>query len=271
MRSDRITTCVRWAVIAVALLLTLFPFYWTISLATQKTASAFGSPRFLYVPDLSAFREVWNDSAFVASLAMSLATVLLTVVIALAVAVPAAYALTRFRLRARSGLVTWLLLAYLLPDFLVAIPMYALLQDVGLYDSPLGLGLTYQVFMTPLAMWLLLRFFEEVPGELAEAASIDGASSFQVLTRIYLPIVRPGIATTGVLIAITVWNEVTIALALTLNHTTVPIAVAAYKGYASVEWDQLAAASLMAMAPVAVFAVIAQRFIVQGLTAGAGR
>jgi ABC-type glycerol-3-phosphate transport system permease component len=149
--------------------------------------------------------------------------------------------------------------------------MFALLQNVGLYDTPLGLAFAYQVFMVPLAMWLLLRFFEEVPVELAEAASIDGASRFATLVRVYLPIVRPGIATTAVLIAVTVWNEVTLALSLTLNNPTVPIAIAAYKGYASIQWDQLAAASLLAMAPVIIFAIFAQRHIVSGLTAGTGK
>lgn len=261
----------RWLFIVLAAVATIFPFYWAISLATQSTAESFGKPKFFHAMDFSAFKAVWHDAEFLNSLMMSLMTVLTTVLITLAVTVPAAYVLTRYDVKAKTPLIGWMLIAYLLPDFLVAIPMYALLQNVGLYDTPLGLALAYQVFMTPLAMWLLLQFFDEVPSEIAEAASIDGASTRQVLIRVYLPIVRPGIATTAVLVAIMVWNEVTIALALTLQNTTVPVAVASYKGYASVQWDQLAAASLLAMLPIVVFAMFAQKHIVAGLAAGVGK
>lgn len=261
----------RWCVIALALLATLFPFYWTMALATQDTATAFGRPRFLFAPNFDAFAAVWNNNDFVSSMVMSALVVTITVALTLCVSVPAAYILTRYEVRGRASLSAWLLLAYLLPDFLVAIPMYALLQNIGLYDSPLGLAISYQVFMAPLAMWLLLRFFADVPEDLADAAQLDGLNARQTLTKVYLPIVAPGVATTAVIVAITVWNEVTIALALTLNHPTVPIAVAGYKGYASIHWDQLAAASVFAMAPVILFAVLAQRQIVSGLTTGMGK
>lgn len=270
MHTSRSGRILRGVFVAVALIATLFPFYWTFNLATQNTAAGAGV-QFFFAPSFDSFVAVWQNSDFVGSLVMSIVVVVLTVVLSLAVTVPAAYALVRFRIKGQTSIVVWLLLAYLLPDFLIAIPMFGLLQNVGLYDTAFGLALTYQVFMVPLAMWLLLRFFEEVPAELAEAASIDGASRFQTLVRIYLPVVRPGIATTAVLIAVTVWNEVTLALSLTLNNPTVPIAVAAYKGYASIQWDQLAAASLLAMAPVVVFAIFAQKHIVSGLTAGTGK
>lgn len=270
MRSSISGRIGRGVFVALAVLATIFPFVWTLNLATQNTAAGNG-PTFFSAPSFEAFAAVWENSDFVGSMIMSVIVVAFTVVLSLLVTVPAAYALVRFRVRGKSGVVVWLLLAYLLPDFLIAIPMFALLQNVGLYDTPLGLAFAYQVFMVPLAMWLLLRFFEEVPVELAEAASIDGASRFATLVRVYLPIVRPGIATTAVLIAVTVWNEVTLALSLTLNNPTVPIAIAAYKGYASIQWDQLAAASLLAMAPVIIFAIFAQRHIVSGLTAGTGK
>lgn len=271
MRSSIPGTIGRVAFLGVAILVTLFPFYWTFVLATRKAVDAFGDPRFIFIPTFESFSTVWEDQNFVRSMLMSTLTVTLSVVIALMVAVPAAYILTRHRMRAKSRLLLWLLIAYLLPDFLIAIPLYAIYQNMGLYDSAIGLAIAYQVFMAPLAMWLLLRFFSEVPQELAEAAHIDGCSDWQILRRIYLPIVMPGIATTAILIAITVWNEVTIALALTTNNQTVSIAVSAYKGYASIKWDQLAAASLLAAIPVVLFALVAQRFIVRGLTAGIGK
>jgi ABC-type glycerol-3-phosphate transport system permease component len=271
MKSSSGMTIGRWIFLGVALLMTFFPFYWMFVLATQKTVNAFGEPRFLYVPSFNSFVTVWEDQNFTKSIGMSTTVVLMTVSLSLAVSIPAAFVLTRHELRQRTGVMAWLLIAYLLPDFLIAIPMYALFQNIGLYDTPLGLALAYQVFMTPLSMWLLLRFFQEVPPELGEAAHLDGCSDWQLLTRVYLPLVMPGVATTAILVAITVWNEVTIALALTVNNPTVPIAVASYKGYASISWDQLAAASLFASIPVVLFALIAQRYIVNGLTTGIGK
>lgn len=264
-------TSVRWVVIIVALVITFFPFYWLLVLSTRSAADALNTPQLIYTPDFSSFIEVWNDQAFIDSLFMSVATTVLTVTIALVVTVPAAFALVRHRTRARIGLIGWLLVAYLLPDFLVAIPMYSVLQGIGLYDTAFGLALVYQVFMAPLAMWLLLRFFAEVPTELGEAATIDGCGELAILRRVYLPLVMPGIATTGIIIGLLAWNEVTIALALTIRNPTLPIMVSSYKGYASLEWDQLAAASLMVTIPVFVFALIAQKRIVGGLTAGIGK
>lgn len=251
--------------------LTVFPLYWTFVLATRDPVDSFGAPQFVFVPEFSAFATVWADQEFVAAALMSVRVAALTVVISLLVAVPAAYILVRRRVRLRVGLLTWLLVAYLLPDFLVAIPFYAIFQNVGLYDSALGLALAYQVFMAPLAVALLVAFFREVPTELAEAAVLDGCTDWATLRHVHLPIVRAGVATVAILIAINVWNEVTIALALTSAHPTIPIAVASYKGYAALKWDQLGAASLLSMVPVIVFAVFAQRHIVRGLTAGIGK
>ncbi len=261
----------RWAVIGIALLVSLFPFYWLFVLSTRNAADALDTPQLLYRPDFTSFVDVWNDRVFIDALFMSLTSTLLTVVIALLVSVPAAFALIRHRSKWRLGLVGWLLVAYLLPDFLIAIPMYSMLQSIGLYDTAFGLAVVYQVFMTPLAMWLLLRFFAEVPVELAEAATIDGCGEVSILRRVYLPLVMPGIATTAIIVGLVAWNEVTIALALTIRNPTLPIMVSSYKEYASLEWDQLAAASLMVTIPVFLFALIAQRRIVGGLTAGIGK
>jgi ABC-type glycerol-3-phosphate transport system permease component len=261
----------RWVLLGIAVIATVFPLYWTVVLATRSTADAFGDPSFVYLPSFDSFATVWQNQDFVASIGMSAAVVSVTVAIVLLITVPAAYILTRRNVRARTGIIAWLLIAYLLPDFLIAIPLYSLYQNMGLYDSVLGLALAYQVFMAPLAMALLLKFFQDVPKEIAEAAHVDGCTEFQTLVRIYLPVVMPGIATTAILVAITVWNEVTIALALTASHPTVAIAVTTYKGYASIQWDQLAAASLVAVLPVLVFAMLAQRMIVRGLTAGMGK
>jgi len=269
--SRRIGGILRWVFLGLAVVAVLFPLYWTFALATQDPVDSFGTPQFLFVPRFDAFVTVWGDQGFISAALMSLTTTVLTVGLTLAITIPAAYILTRRRVRAQVGLIAWLFVAYLFPDFLIAIPLYAVLQNIGLYDSALGLALAYQGFMAPLAMWLLLAFFRSVPEELAQAATLDGCSAWQTLRRVYLPIVMPGVATVAILVSIQVWNEVTIALALTSSNPTIPIVVASYKGYAALKWDQLAAASLLSMLPVVIFAMFAQRQIVRGLTAGVGK
>jgi multiple sugar transport system permease protein len=141
---------------------------------------------------------------------------------------------------------------------------------VGLYDTQIGLALVYQVLVLPLAIWLLRGFFNEVPSELDDAARIDGCNRLSTIYHIYLPLTAPGIAATAILCAIWLWNELTIALALTFSDArTVTVAVAGFRGYASINWGGMTAASIVAILPMLFFAAIAQRYIVKGLTLGA--
>ncbi len=254
--------------IAGALIATIAPLYWIFILSTQDPAASFGQPKFFYHPNFSAFSTVWSDRDFIAATRMSIATGLFTVSIALLVTIPAAYILTKRQVRRKSGLLGWFFVAYLFPDFIIALPLYSVLQNMGLYDTAIGLALAYQGFMAPLSMWLLMAFFKTIPEELGQAAKIDGCSEWVTLRRIYLPLIRPGVATVAILVAINVWNEVTISLALTSSNPTVPIVVSAYKGYAALRWDQLSAAILLSVIPVLIFSTLAQKQIVRGLTEG---
>jgi multiple sugar transport system permease protein len=192
------------------------------------------------------------------------------VILALLVAIPAAYALNRMPFRGKKGLSIWLLLAYMLPEFLFIIPMYVLYQRINLYDTQIGLALIYQVFLLPFSIWLLRGFFQGVPVELEDAARMDGCSRFQTLRTIYVPLAAPGIAATAILSAIWIWNELTIALALTFESAkTVTVAAAGFRGYAAINWGAMSAASIVSIIPMFIFAILAQRYIVEGLTLGA--
>jgi multiple sugar transport system permease protein len=260
-----------WGVAIIAIGLTLFPLYWLFLISTKKPVDAFKSPPdLIYVPDFSKYAEIWQQGDFAAAFLNSIIVVGAGVFIALLVAAPAAYAIVRFRIRAGRWLGLWLLLAYALPEFLFVIPMYVLYQQIGLFDTQIGLALIYQVFAVPFAVWLIQAFFSEVPRDLGDAARVDGCSELQSLVRVYLPLAAPGIAATGVLVGIVMWNEVTIALSLTFDDSrTVTIAVAGYRGYAALRWQEMAAASMTAIAPMLVFALVAQRYLVKGLTFGA--
>jgi multiple sugar transport system permease protein len=156
------------------------------------------------------------------------------------------------------------------PEFLFIIPMYVLYQKLGLYDTQIGLALVYQVFVLPFVIWLMRGFLNDVPPELEDAARIDGCSRMQALLKVYLPLTAPGISATAILSAIWVWNEITIALALTFDSAkTVTVAAAGFRGYAAIDWGGMTAASIVSIVPMLLFAAFAQRYIVEGLTLGA--
>lgn len=253
-----------------AILITLFPILWIfkISLKTQRDAFAL-PPSLIFTPIADNYLEIWEKPGFREAFLNTVIVTALGVVIAIGVAIFAAYALQRFRFRGKGLFNIWLLLAYMLPEFLFIIPMYVLYQSLGWYDTHFGLALVYQVHSLPFAIWLIRSFFRDVPRELEDSARIDGCGYFGTLRHVYLPLTTPGIAATAILTAIWIWNELTIALALTFSRAqTITVAVASFRGYASIDWGPMTAASIVAVVPMLLFAVFAQKYIVKGLTLG---
>jgi ABC-type glycerol-3-phosphate transport system permease component len=273
MRPRRFTpaTWAAYVIAIVATLASLFPLYWLFVISTKTPRDAFKTPPdLIYVPDFSKYVQIWQVGDFAAAFRNSIVVVAIGVLLTLIVATPAAYALVRFRVRGGRWLRLWLLLAYTTPEFLFVIPMYVLYQQFGLYDTVIGLALIYQVFAIPFAVWLIQAFLGEVPKELGDSARVDGASELQTLLRVYLLLAAPGLAATAILVGVNMWNEVTIALSLTFDDArTVQVAVAGYRGYAAIRWQEMAAAAVAAVVPMVVFAGLAQRYIVKGLTFGA--
>jgi ABC-type glycerol-3-phosphate transport system permease component len=270
-RRGRRGTWVAYAIALLATFISIFPLYWLFVISTKSPREAFATPpQLIYVPDFSKYVAVWNTAGFADAFMNSVQVVLLGVALTLVVATPAAYAALRFRIRGGRWMRLWLLIAYTTPEFLFVIPMYVAYQQLGLYDTVVGLAVIYQVFAIPFAVWLIQSFLSEVPKELGDSARVDGCSELQTLLRIYLPLAAPGLAATAILVGINMWNEVTIALSLTFdNARTVQIAVAGFRGYAAIRWQEMASAAVMAVVPMIVFAGIAQRYIVKGLTFGA--
>ncbi len=271
MTASRASRAWAWAFTLAALALTLFPIYWvaTISLKTELDSFAM-PPVWRFTPIRDSYVAIWENDLIRESFANSAIVTAVSVALSLAIAVPCAYALSRMRVRGRRLIAMWFLLAYMLPEFLFVIPMYVLYQLVGLYDTHFGLALLYQVHVLPFSVWMLRSFFAEVPRALDESAAMEGASSWQILWRIYVPVSMPGITATAILNAIWVWNELAIALGLTFSRAqTVTVGVTSFRGYTSIDWGAMTAASITAMVPMIVFALFAQRHIVKGLTLGA--
>jgi len=262
---------VSYAVAIIAVVVSLFPIYWILTIALKTRIDAFAMPPvWLFSPVWENFGKAWSSTGFSTAFFNSLIVCAIGNVIALLAGIPAAYFLNKRHAPGRKTILIWLLISYMLPEFLFIVPMYVLFQQVGLYDTVIGLALIYQIFTLPFTIWLLRAFFADIPEALAEAARLEGATTWQIIWKIYVPIAAPGIAATAILNSIKMWNELTIALALTFEHAqTVTLAVAGFRGYASIDWGAMSAASIIIILPMALFAILAQRRIVQGLSLGA--
>ena len=260
-----------YAVALVAVTVSLFPIFWILTIALKNRMDAFAMPPvWFFSPVWENFGRAWSAQGFSDAFVNSLVVCILGNILALAAGIPAAYYLNRRHVPGRKTILIWLLISYMLPEFLFIVPMYVLFQNSGLYDTVIGLALIYQVFTLPFTIWLLRASFADVPEALAEAARLEGAGTLRIVWTIYVPIAAPGIAATVILNSIKMWNELTIALALTFDKAqTVTLAVAGFRGYASIDWGAMSAASIITILPMALFAILAQRRIVQGLSLGA--
>ncbi len=249
----------------------IFPVYWVLTVSLKSKRDSLASPPlWLFDPTAANYVKLWSHETFKHTFLNSVIVTVIGLALSLAIAIPTAYAVVRMKVRGRNLVGVWLIMAYMLPEFLFVIPMFSLYQLTGLYDTHFGLALMYQVHVLPLSIWLLSSFFREINPAVDEAARIEGASNWQILTRIYVPCTLPGMAATAVLNAIWIWNELAIALGLTFSKAqTITLGVTSFRGYAALDWGTMTAASIVAIVPMLLFAVVAQKHIVKGLTLGA--
>ncbi|MEP2028803.1 MAG: carbohydrate ABC transporter permease [Paracoccaceae bacterium] len=269
--NDRLSRIWAYVFTGTMVLFSLFPVYWVLatSLKTKRDGLA-NPPLWLFDPTSTNFLKLWTHDTFKYTFLNSVIVTIIGVALSLAIAIPTAYAIVRMKVRGRNLVGIWLILAYMLPEFLFVLPMFSLYQWTGLYDTHVGLALMYQVHVLPLSIWLLSSFFREINPAIDEAARIEGASNLQILTKIYIPCTFPGMVATAILNAIWIWNELAIALGLTFSKAqTVTLGVTSFRGYAALDWGAMTAASIIAIVPMLLFAVIAQKHIVKGLTLGA--
>jgi len=226
-------------------------------------------------PTLRNYEQLFmsNRNNFVDLTRNSLIVGVLTLVVVIIVAALGAYSLSRFKWRrAISGLVMgWLLFVNMLPPIIFVGPYYLIARNLEIYDTAIAIVMAHSILNLPLAFWMLHSFFADVPIELEEAASIDGCSRLQTFLRIVLPIARPGIAATAVLVFVFSWKE--FLFALTLSSTpaamTIPVGIAGFAQEYNVRYGEMAAAAFFATLPALVLVFVAQKHIVKGMTLGA--
>lgn len=259
---------------AVLLLLLAFatvPFGWALAASLVPEAALFGGAPWSGGVTLEHWRALFTTRSFWLPIRNSIIVAAATTALCLTIGTLAALALARLRFRGRGAVLALVLAVAMFPQVSIVSPLYLLLRSLRLVDTFPGLVLPYVTFALPLAVWLLTSFLRELPADLEEAAMVDGATRFQALTRIVLPLAAPAIATTGILTFIYCWNEFLFALSFTLgpDRQTVPVAIALFRGQYQVPWGEILAAAVVATAPVAAMVLVFQRRIVQGLTSGA--
>jgi len=249
-----------------------FPFYWAVVASFTPEATLFREPT-LWPRELilEHYRALFAERDFLTPVKNSLIVAGTTTVFCVTIGAFAAYALARIEFAGKRVVLAFILAVTMFPQISIVSPLYMLLRGMHLINTYPGLVLPYVTFAMPLAVWLLVGFFRQLPPDLEEAAMVDGASRWQSFTRVILPLTGPGLATTAILTFIYCWNEFLFALSFTLGpeRYTVPVAIALFRGQYQVPWGQILAATVIATAPVAVIVLLFQRRIVQGLTAGA--
>ena len=254
----------------VAIGVTIIPITWLFLLSIKSRGETFTKPpKFLFNPTAQNYIDLWDNDLFKDTFFNSVFITLISITLSIIIAIFAAYALKRYQIRFKTAFMQWLLLAYMLPEFLFVLPMFAIYQSIGIYDTYIGMALIYQVHVLPFSIWMLRSFLEEIPKEIDDAAYLDGCNPFQAIYKIYLPLIIPGIVATAILNGIWVWNELAIALGLTFfDAQPITVGVASFRGYASINWGGMTGSAIISMIPMILFAAFAQKHIVKGLTLG---
>jgi ABC-type glycerol-3-phosphate transport system permease component len=263
-----------WLQIVAALFVTLLflgPIVWMVSTAFKATVEAFSAtPTWFFTPTLDNFSKVINGGSFLHPLWESFFAASVSTILALVLGTGIAYPLARYRLRGKQHLAFWILSLRIIPPIVTVVPVFLMVRSLGLAGSIWGLTILYTYINLPLTVWLLRGFYSDIPVEIEEAAHVDGAGRMRIFVGHTLPLAAPGIVATALLAFIFAWNEYLFANILTnASNQTLPVSLNAYVTPVSILWTQIMAAGTLVAIPVWFAALVAQRYLVRGLTLGA--
>lgn len=251
----------------------LFPFYWAIVTSLKPGGDLFKVEAWPAHLTMANYANVLREGSFIQSVVNSVIVSGMTVVAALVISTLASFSLGRVSFRGRSLILMTVLSVSMFPQIAVLSGMFELIRYLGLYNDLTGLALCYMILVLPFTVWVLTSFMRSLPKEIEEAAIMDGCGPLKIIFRVFLPIMRPAIATTGLLAFIAAWNEFLFALTFTLSaeKRTVPVAIAMLSGASQYDlpWGNIMAASVLVTLPLVLLVLVFQRHIVSGLTAGA--
>ena len=250
-----------------------FPVYWIVLTSLKSARDVYKTAEILLPARLNLYNyvTVFKQYQIARWIEVSTMLALVSTFFALIVGILAGYSLTHFRYRGRHVLAVAIILSYVIPKGLLFIPLFLVLNQLGLVDTFLGLVLAHETFSVPFCTWLLYGYFKTLPAELVDSGRIDGCSPLGVLTRILLPLAAPSVATAAIFSFTTSWNEFLYAATLitSKNLKTLPLGIAGFLRADTYNWGPMMAAATIAIIPMLVLFILLQRYVVQGLTIGA--
>ena len=251
----------------------VFPFYWAIVTSLKTGDSLFRVDWIPPHPTLENYATVLQTESFLQSVLNSVIVASVTSLLALGISIFSSYSLARVSFRGRSLVLLTILSVSMFPQIAILSGMFELIRGMGLYNTLSGLSFCYLVLVLPFTGWVMRGFMQAIPKELEEAAILDGCGPWKIVSRVFFPLIRPALATTGLLAFIAAWNEFLFALTFTLSSDkrTVPVAIAMLSGGSQYElpWGNIMAASVLVTLPLVALVLVFQRHIVSGLTSGA--
>ena len=265
----------RYVLLIPALMFALAPVYWMLTISLKSDVDQFATPPpwFVFTPTLDHYYDAFVTRGFGEYLLTSAIVSVGSTLCALVIGTLAAYALARFELpwRLNRHLSLWILSTRMFPAIVTAVPLFLMMRDLRLLNTHASLIIVYTAFNLPFVVWMMRGFFADLPRDLEEAALVDGDSRLGALVRVVLPLVAPGLAATAVFCLIISWNEFLFALVMTQTDAamTLPVGIAGRVTQYEIKWGVMSAAAAVALAPILVFALALQKYLVRGLSLGA--
>ena len=271
--SRRLAAAASYAILVVASLIALFPLFWTLSTSIKSRNDTFTLPPkfFDFEPTLRNYVAIFESRGFWHITLNTVGITLASTALCVVVATLTAYSLARSpRFRGRRPLEVGLILVRAIPAIVIMVPLFTITSALGVYDNHLALILMYAAVNIPFATWLMMSFVQQIPIALEQSAAVDGAGRVQILIHVVLPLILPGMAATTIFVALLAWNEFLIPVMLAGNSAkTLPVYIAGFISARNLDWGPMAAASSVAIVPIALVTVLAQRWLISGLSSGA--
>jgi multiple sugar transport system permease protein len=272
MRDSLSSKMVTYGFLALFVFMVAVPLFWMVTTAIKTNKELYED--FSYFPHkitLENFTRVIVQEELLTNIRNSFTVAMSTTLFTVVVSSMAAFSIVRYKYRGREWIGRLILFKYLLPTAMLFIPLYVIVTALGLGNTQQGLMLTYLTFTIPFCTWMLMGYFRGIPAELEEQAMVDGCTKFGALMRILVPLSAPGMVAAGIFSFTLAWNEFLLALVITMDQSTmtVPIKLTMMVVGDQYIWGQLMAGAVLASIPVAVLYFIGQRFVVQGIAAGA--
>jgi multiple sugar transport system permease protein len=258
--------------VAVYLFAMIFPFFWIFVTSFKTSGEIFGTGAFRIIPEdptLRNYLTVLFDKGILKAIINSLIVATVTTVYIVAVATFSAYAISRFDFKGKNVLLGLILAVSMFPQMIVTGPIYDMFLSLGLLNT-YAIVLPYSTITLPIAVWILVTHFNQIPLALEESAKIDGATPFQTLYKILFPLAAPGVFTTAIIVFIAAWNEFLLTITLNSNseYHTVPVAISFLRTQFEILWGEVAAATAIVTIPTLIIVLFFQKQIVSGLTSG---